>query len=169
MKKLILFVFLCLSLSAAIVLATDKVEAPEFCKYCGMDRTKFAHSRILVEYDNSTAAGTCSLHCLAVELANSIDKSPKSIKVGDYGSKQLIDAESATWVLGGDKQGVMSSRAKWAFASKADAEAFIRENKGTAVNFEDAIKAAYEDMYKDTKMIRERRKARRLKAAEQKS
>jgi nitrous oxide reductase accessory protein NosL len=66
-------------------------------------------------------------------------------------------------VIGGDKMGVMTARAKWAFANKADAEAFIKANKGTLGSFDDAIKAAYEDMYKDTKMIRERRKMMKMK------
>jgi len=50
-----------------------------------------------------------------------------------------------------------------AFEKKADAEAFIQSNKGTLADFEAAIKAAYEDMYADTKMIREKRKAKHMK------
>jgi copper chaperone NosL len=146
-------------------------EAPEgqaSCKLCGMDREKLAHSRMLIEYDDGTAVGTCSMHCLAVELVNTIGKTPKAIKVGDYSGKKLIDAESAVWVIGGDKPGVMSSRAKWAFEKKADAEAFIAANSGTLATFEDAIKAAYEDLYKDNRMIRERRSMKRMKQTEPK-
>ncbi|GAB4295944.1 MAG: nitrous oxide reductase accessory protein NosL [Desulfuromonadia bacterium] len=133
------------------------------CKYCGMDREKFAHSRIMVEYDDGTKMGTCSIHCLAVDLANNLDKTPKSIMVGDYNTKKLIDAEKAYWVIGGDKQGVMTMRAKWAFAKKGDAEAFIKANKGKLATFEEAMKASYEDMYKDTKMIRDKRKSKKMK------
>ena len=149
--------------TAAFVTATDKVEGPDSCKYCGMDRTKFAHSRMLVTYQDGSSVGTCSLHCTAVELANNIDKMPTSIKVGDFATKKLIDAETAHWVIGGDKMGVMTARAKWAFATKADAEVFIKTHKGTLGSFNDAIKAAYEDMYKDTKMIRERRAMKKMK------
>ncbi|MRR36998.1 NosL family protein, partial [bacterium] len=53
-------------------------------------------------------------------------------------------------------------RAKWAFESRADAEAFIKENGGKPASFDEAIKAAYEDMYADTKMIREKRKMRMM-------
>ena len=101
-------------------------------------------------------------------LANSIDKSPKAIRVGDYNSRKLIDAETAFWVIGGNKAGVMSSRAKWAFEKKSDAEAFIAANGGSQAGFEDALKAAYEDLYKDTRMIREKRKLKRIKQPEQK-
>jgi len=149
--------------TVALVTATDKVEGPDSCKYCGMDRTRFSHSRMLVTYQDGSSTGTCSLHCMAVELANNIDKMPTSIKVGDFTTQKLIDAETAHWVIGGDRMGVMTSRAKWAFASKADAEAFIKAHKGTLGSFDDAIKAAYEDMYNDIRMIRERRKMMKMK------
>lgn len=163
MKKITFILLLCLSLLSLASLAAEMVESPASCNYCGMDRSKFAHSRMLVEYDDNTSTGTCSLHCMAVELANNIDKSPLAIKVGDFNSKKLIDAESAVWVIGGDKQGVMTARAKWAFANKSDAEAFISSNTGILGTFDDAIKASYEDMYKDTKMIRDKRKQKKMK------
>jgi nitrous oxide reductase accessory protein NosL len=146
-------------------LAQEDVAKHASCPYCGMDRAKFAHSRVLVEYEDGSAFGACSLHCAAVDMAVHIDKTPKAIMVGDYGTKKLIDAEKATWVIGGNKMGVMSKRAKWAFESKADAEKFIQENGGQLTGFEPSIKAAYEDMYEDTKMIRERRKMRKMKSA----
>jgi nitrous oxide reductase accessory protein NosL len=52
----------------------------------------------------------------------------------------------------------MTKKAKWAFESKDSAEAFTKENGGTLVAFDQAIKAAYEDMYDDSKMIRDKRK-----------
>jgi copper chaperone NosL len=133
------------------------------CPYCGMDRAKFSHSRVYIEYDDGSTFGACSLHCAAIDMAVHIDKGPKFIGVGDYISKKLLDAETATWVIGGNKMGVMSKRGKWAFQNKEDADRFIQENGGKQAGFEEAIKAAYEDMYEDTKMIRERRKEKRMK------
>ena len=160
MKRWLVFVLaaLILSLSAGFCLAQDDVAKQASCKYCGMDRKTFAHSRMLVTYEDGSTMGTCSLHCTAVELALNIDKTPRSIEVGDFKTKKLIDAEKAFWVIGGSKPGVMTKRAKWAFESKADADAFIKENGGTLATFDEAIKASYEDMYADTKMIREKRK-----------
>ncbi len=135
------------------------------CRYCGMDRAKFASSRMVVEYDDGSKLSACSLHCVAVDLANQIDKTPVAIKVADLNTQALVDAEKAVWVVGGSKPGVMTKRAKWAFAEKAAADAFVKENGGTVVSFEDAVKAAYEDLYLDNKMIREKRKA--MKAAKQ--
>lgn len=147
----------------ALAAGLDDVKASPSCKYCGMDREKFGHSRMLITYDDGSTLGTCSLHCVATELANAIDKTPVSIQVADYGTRELIDAETAVWVLGGDKTGVMTARAKWAFANRPAAEAFVKANGGIIVTFDESIKASYEDMYKDTQMIRERRKMKRMK------
>ena len=146
----------------------DDIQKFPTCKYCGMNRQQYAHSRILIEYDDGTSLGTCSIHCAAVELALQIDKTPAAIKVGDFGSKTLIDAEKAFWVMGGNKMGVMTARAKWAFEKKEDAEKFISANGGVLADFDQVIKASYEDMYADTKKIRERRKAKRMKMMEEK-
>jgi copper chaperone NosL len=75
-----------------------------------MDRGSFDFSRMLIEYDDGSFNAVCSLHCAAIDLANNIDKTPKSIKVGDFNGRQLIDAEKALWVVGGKKPGVMSKR-----------------------------------------------------------
>jgi nitrous oxide reductase accessory protein NosL len=145
------------------------VQAHKNCKYCGMDREKFAHSRMLIEYGDGSSFGSCSIHCAAIDMAQALDKQPKAIQVGDYNKKNLIDAEKAYWVIGGKKPGVMTKTAKWAFADKKDAEAFIKEDGGKLGTFDDAMKATYEDMYNDTKMIRERRaKKRQMQQGEKK-
>ena len=172
MKRKIGFIFgigLCL-MTVQVVFAQVQADIQKFnsCKYCGMDREKFGHSRMLLEYDDASAVGTCSIHCLAVDLGLNIDKTPKNISVGDYYLKKLIDAENAVWVIGGNKMGVMTRRAKWAFEKKGDAEKFIAENGGALVAFDEAMKAAYEDMYQDTKMIREKRKMTKKSMTEHK-
>lgn len=151
---------------AGLVFAQDDIKKHVSCRYCGMDREKFAHSRIYIEYDDGTTEGICSLHCAAIELATNIDKTPKTIWVGDYSTKHLIVAEKAFWVIGGKKKGVMTKRAKWAFEKKEDAAEFMRENGGKPVAFEEAMEAAYEDMYHDTKMVREMRKMKKMKMME---
>lgn len=138
------------------------------CKYCGMNREMFAHSRMLIEYDDGTKTGLCSLHCAALDLALNLDKKPKAIRVGDYGTKDLIDAETAAWIIGGNKPGVMTKNAKWAFAKKEDAEKFRSEHGGILAGFDEALEAAYKDINSDTKMIRERRKMMRMKMMEKK-
>jgi len=168
-RVVILSLGLLLSLAAAVVYAdsSDIARHPS-CRYCGMDRQMHAHSRVLIVYDNGTEVGTCSIHCAAIDLAINIDKSPATIYVGDLQSKKLIDSGKAFWVVGGSKAGVMTGRAKWAFETRSDANKFISDHGGATAAFDDAIKAAYEDMYTDTKMIQEKRKMKRMKMMENK-
>jgi len=63
----------------------------------------------------------------------------------------------------------MTRQAKWAFAKKEDAEKFIKESGGKPATFDEAMKAAYDDMYQDTKMIREKRKMMRMKMEQMKT
>lgn len=152
--------FLCSCLFVPAWAQEDITKHPD-CPYCGMDRSKFAHSRIYIEYDDTTTAGLCSLHCACLELAVKIDRTPMAIKVGDYNHKTIIDAEKAFWVIGGNKMGVMTSRAKWAFENKDDADRFIKENGGHSASFDDAVNASFEDMNKDITMIRQKRKMKK--------
>lgn len=131
------------------------------CPFCGMDREKFKHSRMVIVFEDGTESGTCSIHCAALELAINIDKSPSGIWVGDYETGELIDTEAAFWVIGGGKPGVMTRRAKWAFKEKDGAERFINSHGGREATIDEAFKASFEDMYADTKMIIERRKMKR--------
>jgi copper chaperone NosL len=142
---------------AAYAETMKDIQEHKTCKYCNMNREKFAHSRMLIEYGDGSSMGACSLHCVAIELAQAFDKQPKAILVADYNKKNLIDAEKAYWVIGGNKPGVMTKTAKWAFADKKDAEAFVKEHGGKIGTFDDAMKTTYEDMYNDTKMIRTKR------------
>jgi hypothetical protein len=105
---------------------------------------------MLIEYDNGARVGICSLHCAALYLASNPGRKPKAILVADYATKALIDARKAVWVIGGRKAGVMTGRAKWAFANRDAAEASVKENGGVIEGFDAATKAAYEDMYADT-------------------
>jgi len=158
---LVLGLYLYIAPTAAAASQADVAKSPS-CRQCGMDRGKFSHSRMLIEYEDGSTVATCSLHCTAVELANTIDRIPVMVSVADYDSKELIEADKAVWVMGGSKKGVMTGQAKWAFASRVSAERFIKANGGSIVSFDEAIKAAYDDMYQDTKMIREFRKMKRL-------
>ena len=157
-----LLAILVLTGTAALAQVAADIQKFPQCKFCGMDRQKFAHSRMLTGYTDGSAFGACSIHCAAVDLAQNIDKTPKAILVADYPAKNLIDAEKAYWVIGGTKPGVMTKQAKWAFADPKAAAAFIKENQGKLASFDDAMKATYEDMYADTKMIRERRAKKRM-------
>jgi nitrous oxide reductase accessory protein NosL len=126
--------------------AADMVESPKYCKQCGMDRTVFDRSRMLIVYADGTTVGVCSLHCAAAEMKQNKDKQVKSLMVADYVTKELIDAGAATWVVGGKVEGVMTSTPKWAFAKDADAQGFVKENGGKISSFDETMKAAEDEM-----------------------
>ena len=133
------------------------------CHYCGMKKAMFAHSWVNVEREDGSVVGVCSVHCAAIDMALNIDKPAKKVTVGDYNSKKQIEADTAYWVIGGNKKGVMTMRAKWAFESKPSADEFMKQHGGRPATFEEVMKTAFEDMYQDTLMIQKKRKMMRMK------
>ncbi|MBC7964032.1 MAG: nitrous oxide reductase accessory protein NosL [Steroidobacteraceae bacterium] len=150
MRILMLMMFLLLTFSVAA--AADPVEDPKACQQCGMNRIMFAHSRMLIGYADGTTVGVCSLHCAATDMKKSWDKQVVSLKVADYTTRELTDARSATWVVGGRKSGVMTELAKWAFAREEDAQKFVQENGGKVTTFDQALQAAKQEMAELMKM-----------------
>jgi nitrous oxide reductase accessory protein NosL len=130
------------------------------CSICGMDRQQYSHSRMLIDYREGPV-GTCSIHCTGADIAVNRHKTVRGIFVADYSRRQLIPATTAFWIIGGDRSGVMTQRAKWAFEKQGDAEAFLRDHGGTRASFDDALKATFEDMYGDIKSVRERAQERK--------
>jgi nitrous oxide reductase accessory protein NosL len=125
--------------------AQEDIDRHGECGNCGMSRKAYGYSRMLLRYRDGSESGVCSVHCAAVKLAASGERSPKSILVADRDTRELTDAETATWVMGGRKRGVMTRRPKWAFASRAAAEAFVREHGGEIVSWPEALAAAREE------------------------
>jgi len=147
--------------SAPASVADDIRDHPR-CPTCNMDRREYAHSRMLIDYREGPV-GFCSIHCAGADLAVNRHKTVKEIFAADYATKRLIPAKSAFWVIGGDRGGVMTQRAKWAFEKRADAEAFVKDHGGGPATYEDAMKATFDDMYADIKAVRKKaldRKAR---------
>jgi copper chaperone NosL len=162
MKKYLTAAAAVLILSFASVLsAGEDIMDHKACKYCNMDRQAFAHSRMLINYTDGTSVGTCSLHCTTRELTANLSKVPCRITVGDYNTKKLINVAEAHWVIGGDRPGVMTERGKWAFEKKAEADDFINKHGGKAATFNEALRAAYDDLYADVKATLDRVKERR--------
>lgn len=155
-------------MAVALVLSGTAGTASEFldirdhptCPICGMDRGRYSHSRMLIDYREG-ATGTCSIHCAGADLAVNRHKTVQGLYAADYVGTQLIQADTAVWVIGGDRFGVMTLRAKWAFEKKADADAFVREHGGRVGTYEDAMKATFEDMYQDIQAVRKGTKERR--------
>ncbi|MET0064896.1 MAG: nitrous oxide reductase accessory protein NosL [Candidatus Thiodiazotropha sp.] len=140
------------------------------CPYCGMDRTKWHHSRHLVHYDDGLVDGTCSIHCLAISLSLNIDRGPRAIYAADYGSseeiKPLVNVDDAQYLMGSKLKGTMTAHSKMAFSSETTAKQAMSENGGELVNFDTALSDAYMGMAKDTMMVRKKRLERRQRMME---
>jgi copper chaperone NosL len=144
------------------------------CRYCGMERAKFSHTRMLIVYENDSVDATCSLHCAAISLAMNIDAGPKAMHVGDAGGegdiKPLTNAEKAHFVIDPSKPGVMTKVSKAAFSDRAKADAAAGAEASAkagakVVDFDTALKDAYLGMAEDTIMLRKRRGEMRKKKA----
>jgi len=160
-------IFISIYLFSLILLSGGSAAADEVsCIYCGMDKAKFGYSWVVIVHADNTSAELCSIHCAAIHLALQTHQTIQEITVGDYFTEKQINADSAHWVIGGDKLGDMTSRAKWAFESKEAAAKFIKEHGGRPAVFKDVIKAAFEDMYKDTIMIQKKRKLMKMQQPE---
>jgi nitrous oxide reductase accessory protein NosL len=112
------------------------------CRRCGMDRGKFAYSRMLITYSDGSSVGVCSLHCAVTEMKANKGKKIRIVEAADFNTGKLVAAEKAVWVIGGSRKGVMTQTPKWAFAKKDDAVAFIKKNGGKLATYNDAINAA---------------------------
>jgi len=149
----------------------DELKKYPRCPYCGMNRTKWHHSRHLVQYDDGLVDGTCSIHCLAISLSLNIDRGPKAIYAADFGSdakiKPLINVDTATYLIGSELPGTMTPNSKMAFSHVQTAEAFQKEEMGELAKFDGALQASYADMAKSTMGIRKRR-AERVRRMRQK-
>jgi copper chaperone NosL len=151
--KIICSLFLIVSFAGLPALAEEVT-----CVYCGMKRSSYGHSWMVISYKGVEPKGYCSVHCAAIAMALHTDLPIDHISVGDFNTKKQINAEKASWVVGGDLPGVMTARAKWAFETREAADAFITKHGGRLATFEQVLEAAFDDMLNDTRMIRKKRK-----------
>ena len=148
----------------------NELEKYAKCPYCGMDRTKWHHSRHLVHYDDGLVDGTCSIHCLAISLSLNIDRGPKAIYAADFASdkeiKPMINVDDASYLIGSKLKGTMTAKSKMAFSSADAAKAAQAAQGGELASFDGALSDAYLGMAKDTMMVRKRRLERRQRMME---
>ncbi len=149
----------------------NDIEKYPKCPYCGMDRKQYHHSRMLLQYSDDVADGTCSLHCSAISLSLNVDREPKALWVGDNAVagdvKPLVEVDKATFLIGSKIAGVMTANSKVAFGSADAAKAAQAANGGELVKFDQALLLAYTDMSKDVSRIRKMRAERKKKMMEQ--
>jgi copper chaperone NosL len=151
--------------------SVNDIEKYAKCPYCGMDRKQYHHSRMLVQYSDDLADGTCSLHCAAISLSLNVDREPKAMWVGDNAAagdvKPLVEVDKATFLVGSKIPGVMTANSKVAYGTEDAAKAAQAANGGELVKFDQALLIAHTDMSKDVSRIRKNRAERRKRMMEQ--
>lgn len=169
-KLLVLFSFMILSLSSlnaqenkmfqtvnekdATLVKTDS--SKQFCNVCGMHLTKFYKTSHATTFKNGYKEQYCSIRCQA-NIHNNHANKIKTIEVVDTKSLKLIDAKTATYVVGSSKKGTMSTISKYAFEKKVDALEFQKNFGGKLHNFEETLNLAKKSLSNDTVAISKKR------------
>jgi copper chaperone NosL len=148
---IMVFIGLLLCLTGTAAFAGDDYDTHRSCAFCGMDRKAYGFSRMLIQYEDGTEVGVCSLHCAVIELDTNKGRVVKALLVADRDTRTLIDVDKAVWVMGGSKRGVMTQRPKWSFRSQAAAKAFLKNYGGTIITWTEALAAAREDLAQEVR------------------
>lgn len=105
------------------------------CRVCGMWIDQYIKSAGYITYKNDEKEYTCGVACLLREVDEAGGMSElKSAKVTDWVSGELVDAETATYVLGSSVIPDMLPN-YIAFAKRSEAEAFAAKEGGEIIDF----------------------------------
>ena len=112
------------------------------CRVCGMYIDQYQKSAAELIFKDGKKAYTCGVACMLreVEEAGGMDAF-SSVKVHDWISGALVDAEAATYVIGSEVIPDMVPN-YIAFAKREEAEAFAAKEGGEVIDFN----IAYEDV-----------------------
>ena len=140
--------FQTVSKGEATLLQEGKAKA--FCPECGMTLPMFYKTNHAATVDGKVKQ-YCSIYCIVEDTKKGSKLT--DIKVVDVTTLKFIAADKASYVVGSGKKGTMTMVSKYAFANKADAEAFAKENGGDVVDYAAAYKTAENDFSKDNTMV----------------
>lgn len=112
---------------------------PEGCARCGMRLASYASTLHRLTLADGSKRTYCSIVCLAAALEEIPGATVRSIEVADYGTSAFTSAKTATYVEGSDARPVMSRVSMVAFASRADAEAYLKDHGGRIMAFAAAL------------------------------
>ena len=146
-----IFIFLFVLMLSTIGLPTKGVSAQRWCVLCAMDLQNYRLTKYILTMEDGSQKYTCSIHCTAIILGK---QKVKNIKVANYLTGDMIESETACYLVGSDIRGVMSQVGKLAFSSMDEALEFQKKHGGELTDFKGALKSANLDMAKDIKMLR---------------
>jgi len=127
-----------------------------WCPICGMNLKMFYKTSHAVRLSGGKNKQYCSIRCF-LEDYEGLSSIVKEILVVDAKTEKLIDARSATYVVGSKAPGTMSKISKYAFGDPSDAKAFQAKMGGQIMSFSDAADSARKTMEKDVLMTDKKR------------
>ena len=133
-----------LTMMSAWVSAHEQHESQErpSCRVCGMYIDQYQKSAAELVFKDGKKEYTCGVACMLREVEDAGGISAfKSVKVHDWVSGKLVDAETATSVIGSDVIPDMVPN-YIAFANREEAEAFAAKEGGEVIDFN----IAYDDI-----------------------
>ena len=113
-------------------------ESREDCRRCGMWIDQYMHTRHVLTAEDGTQISFCSFTCTANYIKRHGGES-QHLQVADYLTAELINVESAFYLLGSDASPVMSYTSIIAFKSLAEANNFRKLHGGYIVTFTEAL------------------------------
>lgn len=133
-------------LSEAILYQNGKHK--ESCTVCGMHLPTFYKTGHAATTKENKIKQYCSLHCVVHD--NEINETDLyNVKVVDVTTLKFVTAQSAYYVVGSQMPGTMTRFSKYAFAKRADADAFVKRYGGHVMNFYDAYTVSMQDFMKE--------------------
>jgi len=137
-KLWLLFILLPLFLVSSQVVAEERAS----CRVCGMYIDQYQKTAAELTYNDGKKEYTCGVACMLREVEEEGGISAfKSVKVHDWVSGKLVDAETATYVMGSKVIPDMVPN-YIAFANRDEAEAFVAKEGGEIIDFN----IAYQDV-----------------------
>lgn len=136
---LVIFQF---TLISTWVSAHKQNEERPSCRVCGMYIDRYEKSAAELVFKDGKKEFTCGVACMLREVEDAGGYSAfKSVKVHDWVSGKLVDAQTATYVLGSNVIPDMVPN-YIAFAKREEAEAFAAKEGGEVIDFN----IAYDDV-----------------------
>lgn len=134
----------------------QKGKSKSWCPVCGMSLKGFYKTSHAAQTKDGEWVQYCSIRCLVKDhIQRGTDIS--HAKVVDITSEKLIPVKDAFYVVGSKVPGTMSKVSKLAFASKNDAEDFIKKMGGEIKKFDEVYKMAEKSLKKDIAMTNKKR------------
>ena len=108
------------------------------CAVCGMWIDQYEHTKHVVNLRGGNTEYFCSIAC-ASKYIDVNGREIYKIKVADFITKQLIDADYAFYLVDSNIPGVMSYISMIAFSTSKSAEEFREIHGGKIMTFEEAL------------------------------